>query len=59
VEVRVLAGNPVLSWSVKSRKVLGRELRGQLSAELAQARLDAGAEPLAGLPSDGLTGYLR
>ena len=59
VEVRVLAGNPVLSWSVKSRKVLGRELRDQLSAELAQARLDAGAEPLAGLPSDGLSGYLR
>ena len=31
--------DPVLSWSVKSRKVLGRELRAQLGAELARARL--------------------
>ena len=45
VEIRVVAGDPVLSWSVKSRKVLGRELRGQLSAELAHSRLAVGAEP--------------
>ena len=47
IEVHVVAGDPVLSWSVKSRKLLGRELRGQLGTELAQSRLAAGAEPSA------------
>jgi 1-acyl-sn-glycerol-3-phosphate acyltransferase len=49
VEVRAVAGDPVLSWSVKSRKVLGQELRARLCADLAQGRLAAGAEPLANL----------
>jgi 1-acyl-sn-glycerol-3-phosphate acyltransferase len=49
VEIRVVAGEPVLSWSVTSRKLLGRELRRQLSGELARSRLAAGAEPITGL----------
>jgi 1-acyl-sn-glycerol-3-phosphate acyltransferase len=49
VEIRVVAGEPVLSWSVTSRKVLGRELRRQLGGELARSRLAAGAEPITGL----------
>jgi lyso-ornithine lipid O-acyltransferase len=44
VEIRAVAGDPVLSWSVQSRKVLGRELGAQLAAELARGRLAAGAE---------------
>lgn len=48
IEILVLAGDPVLSWSVKSRKVLGRELRGQLAAELNRAQLAVGAEAGAG-----------
>ena len=47
VEIRIVAGDPVLSWSVKSRKLLGLELRGQLSAELAQSRLAAGSPSMA------------
>ncbi len=56
VEIHVVAGNPVLSWSVKSRKVLGRDLRRQLSGDLTKARLDAGAEPLAVLALGRITG---
>lgn len=41
VEIEVIIGSPVLSWSVRSRKILGRELRAQLSGELAEARLAA------------------
>lgn len=38
VEVVVRLGEPVLSWSVTSRKLLGRELRSRLRAGLAEAR---------------------
>ncbi|MDW8370086.1 MAG: lysophospholipid acyltransferase family protein [Geminicoccaceae bacterium] len=38
VEVAVRIGEPVLSWSVTSRKELGPELRAWLRAELATAR---------------------
>ena len=44
LEIRVAVADPVLSWSVKSRKVLGRELRTRLSDDLAHLRLAAGAE---------------
>jgi 1-acyl-sn-glycerol-3-phosphate acyltransferase len=44
LEIRVALADPVLSWSVKSRKVLGRELRARLRGELAHLRLAAGAE---------------
>ncbi|MFL5333786.1 MAG: lysophospholipid acyltransferase family protein [Geminicoccaceae bacterium] len=37
VELLVTAGNPVLSWSVASRKTLGRALRDQLLRDLAQS----------------------
>ena len=47
VEIQVVLGNPVLSWSVKSRKILGRDLRVQLSAELGRARLAAQTAPVA------------
>lgn len=43
VEVLVRLGEPVLSWSVTSRKVLGVDLRAWLRAGLAEAR--AAAEP--------------
>ena len=56
VEIHVVAGDPVLSWSVKSRKALGRELRGQLGAQLARSRLAAGAEPAAELLDGHATG---
>lgn len=38
VEVAVEIGEPVLSWSVRSRKLLGGELRARLVAGLAAAR---------------------
>lgn len=38
VEVFVRIGEPVLSWSITSRKVLGGELRAWLRAGLAEAR---------------------
>lgn len=38
VEVVVRLGEPVLSWSVSSRKILGAELRARLRAGLAEAR---------------------
>lgn len=38
VEVMVEIGEPVLSWSVRSRKLLGAELRARLRAGLASAR---------------------
>jgi hypothetical protein len=44
VEIRAVVGDPVLSWSVRSRKILGRELRAHLTADLAQGRLEAGAK---------------
>lgn len=44
LEIRVTLADPVLSWSVKSRKVLGRELRAQLGGDLARGRIAAGAE---------------
>ena len=46
VEIRVVAGDPVLSWSVKSRKVLGRELRAPArhGARAVAARGRCGAE---------------
>jgi 1-acyl-sn-glycerol-3-phosphate acyltransferase len=56
VHIRVVAGNPVLSWSVRSRKALGRGLRCQLSTELGQARLAAGIEPLPATARRLLTG---
>jgi 1-acyl-sn-glycerol-3-phosphate acyltransferase len=43
LEIRVTLADPVLSWSVKSRKVLGRELRAQLSGDLTRGRVAAGA----------------
>ena len=58
VEIEVIVGNAVLSWSVRSRKILGRELRMQLSSELAAARLAGCAAPAADLvdvPGGGLT----
>ena len=45
LEIRVAVAEPVLSWSVKSRKVLGRELQARLSGDLAHLRLAAGVEP--------------
>jgi lyso-ornithine lipid O-acyltransferase len=50
VELLVTAGNPVLSWSVASRKILGRALRDQLRRDLAQS--------LAGVRSSALQGKL-
>lgn len=44
LEIRIILADPVLSWSVKSRKVLGRELRAQLTGDLARGRIAAGAE---------------
>ncbi|MGD9508596.1 MAG: lysophospholipid acyltransferase family protein [Geminicoccaceae bacterium] len=44
LEIRVVMGDPVLSWSVQNRKVLGRELRMQLSRDLARGQAAAGAE---------------
>ena len=43
VEIRAVVGDPALSWSVRSRKLLGRELQAHLSADLAQGRLQAAA----------------
>lgn len=37
VELRVSLHEPVLSWSVQSRKVLGRQLRAELGEELARS----------------------
>src|SRR4051794_22631365 len=37
VELLVTAGDPVLSWSVASRKTLGPALRDQLLRDLAQS----------------------
>jgi 1-acyl-sn-glycerol-3-phosphate acyltransferase len=45
VEIQVIVGQPVLSWSVRSRKPLGRELRLQLAGDLGRARVAAGAAP--------------
>ena len=48
IEIRVVVGDPVLSWSVKSRKVLGRELRIASSARNSPGRgSPRGAEPIA------------
>jgi 1-acyl-sn-glycerol-3-phosphate acyltransferase len=44
LEIRITLGDPVLSWSVKSRKVLGRELRAHLSANLARGQIAADTE---------------
>jgi 1-acyl-sn-glycerol-3-phosphate acyltransferase len=41
VQVRVVAGDPVLSWSVKSRKMLGRKVHTQLLAELGRSQATA------------------
>jgi 1-acyl-sn-glycerol-3-phosphate acyltransferase len=41
VEVAVEIGDPVLSWSVRSRKLLGAELRTRLRSGLAAARCAA------------------
>lgn len=51
VQIRAVVGDPVLSWSVKSRKVLGRELWAQLSGDLARGRLDSGAVPETCMPA--------
>lgn len=40
VEVAVRLGEPVLSWSVESRKILGPQLRARLRAGLAEARAE-------------------
>ncbi len=42
VEVRVALHEPVLSWSVQSRKALGRQLHGQVAEALARCRAAAG-----------------
>jgi 1-acyl-sn-glycerol-3-phosphate acyltransferase len=38
VELRIVLHEPVLSWSVQSRKVLGRELADQIARTLASSR---------------------
>lgn len=39
VEIRAVVGEPVLSWSVTSRKALGRQLHAELSRVLSICRL--------------------
>lgn len=43
VEIRIVLHEPVLSWSVQSRKVLGRQLQGQVAGTLAHCLETAGA----------------
>ncbi|MFO1073451.1 MAG: lysophospholipid acyltransferase family protein [Geminicoccaceae bacterium] len=49
IEVQVILHEPVLSWSVQSRKILGRQLEQQIAASLAQARAAGPAEAAAAL----------
>ena len=50
VEILVTMGEPVLSWSVASRKVLGRELRAHMRRTLAERDAALRAGGVANLP---------
>lgn len=49
VEVRVVVGEPVLSWSVRSRKPLGRQLERQVAQTLSASRAEPPPLPAGGL----------
>jgi 1-acyl-sn-glycerol-3-phosphate acyltransferase len=59
IEIHVVVGDPVLSWSVNSRKVLGRDLHRQLGTELARSRLATGTERIGELIAGHTTGLAR
>lgn len=54
VELQVSIHEPVLSWSVQSRKVLGRQLRDELAGQLA-ASYAAAREPAPGALTQAIT----
>jgi 1-acyl-sn-glycerol-3-phosphate acyltransferase len=51
VELRVVLHEPVLSWSVQSRKVLGRALRQEIALTLARCRDLPAATGIADVPT--------
>jgi 1-acyl-sn-glycerol-3-phosphate acyltransferase len=54
VEVRTVLHEPALSWSVQSRKIVGRELREQIGHQLALAHAAAGEPAPTGLHAEAL-----
>ncbi len=59
VEIRVVLHEPVLSWSVQSRKVLGRQLQGQVAEALARCcRTGPATDTAASTHKDQATGAL-
>jgi hypothetical protein len=54
IELRVVLHEPVLSWSVQSRKVLGRALRQEIALTLARCRDLPAATGIADVPAPAM-----